>query len=733
MSEELPAFLVDPPWEREAREHRAAVEAERAKEVPLVPGLEPPAAQSVEWEPGEREEWRAARRWSFTSRREKDLFEAGGWEGIVRAYRDGELTYPPSQAGMFAGAPEELVRPLLPGWRPAFSGRSATGLKVLAARFELDVLPVVVANARSSAYDAGPALMPFLDAEVARMMADWFVRLKSARRISRAWFARHGTAAVPFLVPDALGKRRVPREKATAALALIASEHGAESVVEAARAYGEPAAAAVERLLGGTAPEAVTKGPVSKPARPLPTTWLDRAGLPAVRLRNGRTLPPAAVENLIGALTLCPGVRWNGPALIYPGLREVLDECDPASLAAFGWAVVEGWIAAGRPKRNRWVADQLVWLADDEVALRLGAHVRKRPNDFGAHAVGVLADIGTDTALIQLHRIARRATPGMRRTAEQRLAWAAEQRGLTAHELADRLVPDLGLDGDGTLVLDYGPRRFTVGFDEQLKPFVVDEAGKRRKSLPKPGVKDDAELAPAAYGRFAELGKEARAVTADQVTRLERAMVYAREWSLDDFRRYVVEHPLQRHIARRLVWATEGLPFRIAEDLTLADIDDEAVTLPEGARVWIAHPMELGHEEFGDLVPEWAKVFADYEIVQPFSQLARPIHLLTDDERRTGRLDRFAGTTVSTGALLGLARNGWERGPAEDGGVQTTMVRRAGDLFTLVIDLDPGIAAGAVDLFPEQTIRGVSFSEPPGDLNAPVVFSELLLDLYNLA
>ncbi|MCQ0018518.1 DUF4132 domain-containing protein [Actinomadura madurae] len=60
------------------------------------------------------------------------------------------------------------------------------------------------------------------------------------------------------------------------------------------------------------------------------------------------------------------------------------------------------------------------------------------------------------------------------------------------------------------MTLDYGGRRFVVGFDEQLKPFVTDEDGKPRKSLPKPGVRDDETLAPAAYKRFADLKKEAR-------------------------------------------------------------------------------------------------------------------------------------------------------------------------------------------------------------------------------
>ncbi len=53
-------------------------------------------------------------------------------------------------------------------------------------------------------------------------------------------------------------------------------------------------------------------------------------------------------------------------------------------------------------------------------------------------------------------------------------------------ELEDRLAPDLGLDDNGSLLLDFGPRQFTVSFDETLKPFVRDASGSRLKDLPKP-------------------------------------------------------------------------------------------------------------------------------------------------------------------------------------------------------------------------------------------------------
>ncbi|MFV2179405.1 DUF4132 domain-containing protein [Actinomadura sp. LOL_016] len=254
----------------------------------------------------------------------------------------------------------------------------------------------------------------------------------------------------------------------------------------------------------------------------------------------------------------------------------------------------------------------------------------------------MLREIGTDTALTQLDRIARQAkAPGRRSAAEGCLALAARTRGLTADELADRLVPDLGPDDAGTLVLDYGPRRFTVGFDEGLRPFVVDEAGRHRKSLPKPGAKDDGALAPAAYQRFAELKKEVRDVAADQIRRLERAMVTGRRWSVDEFARYFVRHPLLCHIARRLVWTADGTRFRLAEDRTPADADDEAMRLPETARVGIPHPVELG-----DALREWARVFADYEIVQPFAQLGRP----------GGRAHRGRAPHRTAGAVRGCHR-----------------------------------------------------------------------------
>ncbi|MFB7716882.1 DUF4132 domain-containing protein [Nocardia sp. NPDC056100] len=729
MGEVLPGLFTDPEWERLSRAYTAATAAERARVVPLMPGLIAPEVEEVVWEPGEREQWRTEGARIRLWYRYQERLDAEGWPATMAACRRGEYDHAESQVYLFLNGPEELTRPLLAEWQRDF-GCSGTlsWLRALFARFGAEVLPLVLSHAKVSAYDYGPALLPVRTAEIAVLMADWLVRLKSARRIAREWFARHGLAAVPLLTPDALGKTRVPREKATAALILIAEKYGANEVVGAARCHGDEAAAGVEAILSAASDHGADAGPVERPAKPPKLPWLDRNKLPRLLFHDGTELSAEAEERLLGGLALSPGVSWFGPATPYPGLVEAVRCCDPGSLAAFGWRIFELWAAARTPGRNGWVIDQFYWLADAEVTRRFGAAILRWPTaNSDKHAVSVLRAMGTDPALEQLHRISQRAkAPGLRSTAADCLAAAAKQRGLSTEELADRLVPDLGLDANGTLVLDYGPRAFTVGFDEKLTPFVIDAAGKPRKALPKPAAADDGVLAPAAYQRFAELKKLVRGTASDQIMRLERAMISGRDWSPADFERYLVAPPLLRHITRRLIWTTGEIVFRIAEDLTLADVDDSTVTLPESARVRIAHPLELGAA-----VNDWGEVLADYEITQPFRQLGRPVYELTEAERASGEITRFAGVTVPVGAILGLIGKGWERGYTWDGGIQHDFCRRIDKSQALVVELDPGILAAGAMIFDEQKITGIRFNTPPLELD-PVLASELLADLAGL-
>jgi hypothetical protein len=417
-------------------------------------------------------------------------------------------------------------------------------------------------------------------------------------------------------------------------------------------------------------------------------------------------------------------------------------------LAAFAWALFENWRGAGYPSNQAWAFDALRWFGDDETVRHLSPMIRLWPGENGHQravtGLDVLADIGGGMALRHLYDISQKVRfKALKERAARRVTDIADDLGLTSEQLGDRLVPDLGLAPSGTLVLDYGPRQFTVGFDEQLKPFVTDQAGKRLKALPKPGAKDDAELAPVAHQRFSGLKKDVRTLAASQIARFELAMVTRRRWTSQEFGEYFVGHPLLRHVVRRLVWATftddeVGAPFRVAEDQTFADVSDDEYTLADDASIGIVHPLQLGED-----VNAWSDLFADYEILQPFEQLGRSVYTLTDEEKAAGELTRFDGRQTPVGKVLGLERRGWQRGAPQDAGIQRWISRPLPGGGSVTVDLDPGISVGYVSEFGGiQRFRAVFLSghrdgedhrsgreyPPFGRLDA-LTASELLRDL----
>jgi len=361
-----------------------------------------------------------------------------------------------------------------------------------------------------------------------------------------------------------------------------------------------------------------------------------------------------------------------------------------------------------------WVLDALGLFGADETARCLAPLVQVWPGE-SAHqravkGLDVLLAIGTDVALMQLHSISQKVKfKGIKDQAQARIDALADQLGLTPAQLADRLVPDLGLGADGTMVLDFGDKTFTVGFDEQLRPTIADEQGKPRKSLPKTTTEPGAS----AVKTFAALKKDVRAIANLQLRRLEEAMVTQRGWTVKDFTTYLVEHPLVWHLTRRLVWRCDNGFFRVAEDKTFAGVDDE-VFAPAGT-VTVAHRLDLG-----DQATTWASLLADYEIAQPFPQVGR-------DTYTADQVAALDGVTVPTGKVLGLESRGWRRGSAEDHGWQTTIDRPVLDGTVWRLGLDPGIVVDMPMMNPEQTIR------PSGLASLdPITCSEILRDLHGL-
>ncbi|MET8629621.1 DUF4132 domain-containing protein [Kitasatospora sp. NPDC004669] len=730
-SDSLPELFTSPPWTRP-----------RATGKPRVlTGLTAPQEPQLRWLPGEREAWAAAESWYAR-------WSDGDWQriaGMIRATseRSGNARYGSNrheELALFAYGDEELGRPLISQWRGDEHIWDAMGaLRRVAARFGPDALEPLRAAALQNPAAHASLLLPYLDVRVAETMADWLVRLKSAGNTARSWFARHGLDAARVLVPAAVGKAGAARRNAEHALRLIGGAHGVPAVRAVAGEYGPKAEEAVGALL--SADPLVNALPAKLPQ---PGDWAEPMMLPQLLVRGGEgALPAEAVRHVLTVLALSKSGEF------YPGLDQVVELCEPRSLTEFGWAVFEQWRLAGMPAQDGWALHALGRLGDDETVRRLAPVLRAWPGE-GAHhravdGLEVLAGIGTDVALLHLNGIAQRVKfKALKARAQEKIAEVAAGLGLSGEQLSDRLVPDFGLDADGTTVVDYGTRTFTVGFDEQLKPYVLDAAGARRKDLPAPGVRDDAELAPAERKRFAALKKDVRTVAGDQMRRLEEAMVTQRSWTAQEFEQLFVGHPLLWHLVRRLVWLAEAdgtaTAFRVAEDRTLADVRDEAFALPATASVRLAHPLLLG-----DDLAAWSELFADYEILQPFRQLGRLVYALSDEERAGHRLTRFEnGPELPTGRLVGMERRGWQRGEPQDAGVERWLSRRVGPDRFVVLAPEHGIAVGMHDVYPEQRVETVWLDSHPGDYWTynrtfptfaeldPVTASEVIADLTEL-
>ena len=289
------------------------------------------------------------------------------------------------------------------------------------------------------------------------------------------------------------------------------------------------------------------------------------------------------------------------------------------------WALFETWLDAGAPAKDGWVMWALGLLGNDLTALALGPLMKRWPkerqNARALKGLRVLEHLGTDNALATLASVARTArTASLKQHAQDALEAIAERRGLDIDELQDRLVPTCGI-GE---VLDYGTRSFPVVLRPDLR-LAVEVDGERKTSPPRARKTDTS--AKAARQAWTIHKKALSTSLKEQRQRLEQALAEGRPWSPAAFA-FVLEQPLLSVLARQLIWRPEGgEPFRIAEDGSFADIDDDPVDI-EGA-VRLLHPVELPAKE----IAAWAEICSDYELLPPFDQLGRPCRRLEADER----------------------------------------------------------------------------------------------------
>lgn len=617
-----------------------------------------------------------------------ELWQRGDYSALISEFKTFWHSYQREwQLYMLAALPIEKTAQ---AWN-VLSKEPHVGVEFVMTHLQLAGLQGFIHSFSRYPQEALPVAQYFAAIELAPLIARAFNKLKTLRQDARTWLLKYPEHAITGLLPSALGKAGEAQDNARAALRMLIENDHQPLLQEIARRYNQPEVTdAVNAML---ALDPLDNHPTKIPTLPAfyqPSIWT-RPVLKA----NAQSLPDSTL------LRLGEMLRFPQEEALYPGLLQVKAACTADSLAEFTWDLFTAWQTAGAPSKESWAFTALGVLGNDDTARKLTPLIRAWPGESqhkrATVGLDILAAIGSDIALMQLNGIAQKLKfKALQERAKEKIADIAESRELTVAELEDRLAPDLGLDDNGSLLLDFGPRQFTVSFDETLKPFVRDVSGSRLKDLPKPNKSDDESQANDAVNRYKLLKKDARTVAAQQVARLESAMCLRRRWSPENFQLFLVEHPLVRHLTRRLIWGVYSAEnellacFRVAEDNSYSTADDDLFTLPEGdISVGIPHVLEISPTD----AAAFGQLFADYELLPPFRQLDRNSYALTETERNASELIRWAGRKCPSGRVMGLANKGWMRGEPQDGGWIGWMIKPLGR-WSLIMEIDEGFAVG---------------------------------------
>lgn len=358
-----------------------------------------------------------------------------------------------------------------------------------------------------------------------------------------------------------------------------------------------------------------------------------------------------------------------------PLALQLLAEIPAENRARLSLALVKAWVALEGEPKARWALRLVAGNSDDRVVDTLVAAVRAWGWSKKLRAVIAVEQLGALDTLYALSQVqalssARKLKDLVVAATHDTLAAAAERRGLSVLELYDELTPDFGLGtvdetGRAGLVLTVGPQRYRVELQGDLSLRVINDKGKAAKSLP--ALKDDALRLDweAANAQLKTTAAGLKAVVKQQGPRLRSALMTGQRWSVDRWRRLFLQHPLLRILARSLIWRlVDGASFRIAEDFSLVDVDDDAVTLPERGDIVLWHPVDAGDAE----IEAWRAYLADYEIEALVDQVGAAGALPEAAQWRDDALHPAAPLAIRQGALAGLlAKWNYRPGPVGDG------------------------------------------------------------------
>ena len=316
--------------------------------------------------------------------------------------------------------------------------------------------------------------------------------------------------------------------------------------------------------------------------------------------------------------------------------------------------------------------------------------------------------------------------------------------GISADELAERIVPDFGFNAEGEMDFPLKRGICTAVLCDDFK-IAFREGGKIVANPP-------SKLPEESEAVLKETRKFLKEAVSRQTLRLQDSMIGGKRWPLDVWRGRYEAHPLFRIFAMRLVWGVYGADgqllrtFRLYPNGLTADASGGLEEFPEStATVGIVHRMELDEKT----AKAWAAHLKRFKVKPLFKQLERPVHILDPGHRNRSVIRLTEGVRTTAGILRKeLLGRGWSLSAAGDGGSLGGMWRRFPG-STIEAYLPVGALHAMSSAGDEVKLEAALFAHgspaknnyrdfPPHDVAIPfgnippVIYSETIEDLETL-
>lgn len=478
------------------------------------------------------------------------------------------------------------------------------------------------------------------------------------------------------------------------------------------------------------------------------TSWLKAEALPAVIAKDGSELSKAAIAFLVSKQAKHKNIEAA------PDTLPLLAHVDRAKSAAFGSALVEGFLNSEQAAADRWALTLGGLLGDTRIIPPLLSPIndwcensRHKLAEYSAQAISLLPGNEPLMVLDTLANRYRSKFKNVGKACAEAFAAAAAARGITPDELGDMVVPDFGFDGDGVRLFEWegGKANVELGADFKLA-WSDPDSEKSWKALP-------ASAPEAVKNEVKTLTKLLKEAVKGQTARLEMTLVRQRRWPVARWRELYENHPLLRSFASSLVWGiydasgTLLRSFRRYPNGLLANAAGDLEELPEeNTMIGMVHPLEME----AAALDAWRAHLARFKVKQPFPQIDRPVELRDPLHANRRELTLTSGKKVGAGTFKSRSeKRGWFRGSVVDaGGISSVYKPYPGagfeailptDNYYIGIDpMDSVVLESAYFVKADSVGRGSYTYDEPGkddprvlrfDEIPAVVFSETMADL----